>query len=148
MLPAPILIGLLIYQPNTPDKTIYGGIIIISLFLIYIIKLLKELVFIEFNEEHIILTYSITKTTIIMPYSKIIKWDCIDGQRGSHYNIIHFKSDNFLGTNKIRIDRIVDSDKFISFVKWLKSKNEKIELTITPSDSKLLYAYYKEFENN
>ena len=144
----PITIGLVIYQPNTPEKTIYGGIVLIFLFLLYFLKLLKELVFVKLNEKHMVLTYLITKTTKIIPYSKILKWDCIDGQRGSHYNIIKFEADNFLSTNKIKIDRIVDSDKFIPFIKWLKSKNEKIEITITPSDSKLLYEYYKEFENN
>ena len=137
------LIGYVIYQPNTPDKVFYVGIFLISLFLIFIIKSLKNLVLVEFNDNEMRIFYLITKKNTEVPYSDLLKWNCIDGQRGYHFNIIHFKSDKYMGTSKVKIDRIVDSDKFIPFVKWLKTKNDKIEFKITPSDSKLIKPFNK-----
>jgi len=141
----PFLIGYIISQPNTPDKGFYGGILLISLFLVFILKSLKDLVVVKFNDYNMSITYLIIQKKIDVPYSNLLNWKCIDGHRGQHYNVIKFKTDNFLGTSKIRVDRIVDGDKFIPFVKWLKTKNDKIEFKITPSDSKLIKPFNKEF---
>ncbi len=140
----PIIIGYVIYQPKTPEDVIFGGVFVIMPFVIYIVKLLSDLVYVEFNENDMIITYLITKKEKKIPYLNLLTWECIDGQRGYHINVIKFKSDFFLGTSKIKVDRVVDSDQFISFVKWLKSKNDKIKFKITPSDSKLLYEFNKE----
>lgn len=139
------LIGYVISQPNTPDKSFYGGVFLISLFLIFILKSLKDLVSVKFNDDTMRITYLISQRKIEVSYSNLLKWHCFDGVRGNHYNIIQFKSDNFLGTRKIKVDRIVDGDKFIPFVKWLKSKNNKVAFKITPSDSKLIKLFNKEF---
>ena len=141
-----LLFGFVVYKLNAPKEIIYGGMVLIFIVLVYILRLLKELVYVEFNENSMNITYLITKKVKAVPYSKLTKFVCIDGQRGYHFNVIEFKSDDFLGTKKVKVDRIVDSDKFISFIKWLKVKNEKIDFKITPSDSKLLYEFYKEFE--
>jgi voltage-gated potassium channel Kch len=141
-----LIIGYIIYVGNLPNEFIYGGILLSSVILLYIIKLLRNLVFVEFNESNLIITFMISKNEKIISYSDLIELTCIDGQRGYHFNVIKFKSSSF-SNSKITVDRIVDSDKFISFLKWLKDKNERIELNIIPSDSKLIPEFHKEFVN-
>ena len=139
------IIGVFIKQLDTPKYTFYGGIIIISLLVIWIIKLLKNIVYIGFYEDNMEVTHLITRVKKIIPYSDLIDLVCVDSRVGHHYNTIKFKADNLLGTSNIKVDRIVDSDQFITFLKWLKNKNKNIEFEIIPSDSKLLSEFNKEF---
>lgn len=134
-----------IYKFNLPKEAIYVGIVLTGIVLIYSFLLLKKMVYVEFNENSVTITYLINKKVKDIPYSKLTKFTCIDGQIGFHFNIFEFRTDDFLNTDKVKLDRIVHNDNFISFIKWLKSKNEKIEFKIIPPDSKLLYEYYKEF---
>ena len=143
-----LIIGYIINQTNTPSITFYIGVLFIIVFILLIIKSLKDIVIVEFNETNMIITYVIIQKKVYVPYLNLLKWTCIDGQRGHHYNILQFKSDSTSGVSKVKIDRIVSSNKFIRFCKWLKEKNTNLEISIKPSDSKLLYEYYKEFNNN
>ena len=142
----PLLIGFVIYQPGTADKLIYAGIFIISIFVFFILKSFRDLVVVKFYDHNITIKYLIIQKEISVPYSNLVKWYCFDGQKGQHYNIIRFKTDNFKKPKKIKIDRIARNKEFIAIVKWFKTKNENIEFKIAPSDSKLKNLFKKEFE--
>ncbi len=141
-----ILFGILFYNLNAPIQIYYGGFIAFSFVMIYIIYLLSKLVYVEFNDENMIIKYLILRKTKSIPYKDLIKFTCIDGKRGHHLNMIEFK-DRKLNKRKIKIDRIVDSDKFIDFTKWIKDKNSNMDFKIIPSDSILLTEYRKEFND-
>jgi len=146
LIPLPLFIGFIINQPDTPVKTIYGGLFIIVLFLLFILRLLLKILSVEFKENHMKITYLISRIKLEIPYSEINNWLCIDGQRGYHFNVIKFNSKKFYTTNGIKVDRLVDGDQFIPFLRWMKRKNDRIEFEIIPSDSKLLKEFNKEFK--
>ena len=70
----------------------------------------------------------------------------IDGRHGKHnYDVISYKVRS--RTKNVQVDRIVNFEEYIDFFTWLKTKNEKIKIEITPTDSKLIKDYKKAFSN-
>lgn len=148
LIPILIFIGFFILQENTPKKTIYGGIFIGALILLLIIRLLRKLLVVRFSEEEMRVTYLISRKVRNIPYSDVISLVCIDGRRGHHVVVLEFKYDEFKPSKKIKMDRFVDADKFVPFLKWLRAKNNRIGLKITPSDSKLIPEFNKTFKKH
>jgi len=145
LLPVLFLIGFFISQDNTPIKTVYGGMFLGLLILFFIIRLFSKLLVVRFNEERLHITYLISKKVRSIPYLDIISLICNDSRRGYHVVEIEFKYDEYKKPKKIKVDRFVDADKLIPFLKWLKSKNHQLHLEIIPSDSKLIPAFLEEF---
>lgn len=146
LLPVLFLIGFFVSQENTPIKTVYGGIFLGLLILFFIIRLFRKLLVVRFNEESLHITYLISRKVRSIPYSDVISLVCNDSRRGYHIVVIEFNYDEFKNPKKIKVDRFVDTDKLVPFLKWLKTKNQQIHLEITPSDSKLIPAFLKEFK--
>lgn len=140
------LIGFFVFQENTPIKTVYGGIFLGLLILFFIIRLSRKLLVVRFKEETLQITYLISRKIRIISYSDVISLVCYDSRRGYHVVVIEFKYDEFKNPKKIKVDRFVDADKLVPFLKWLKAKNQIIHLDIRPSDSKLLPEFNKEFK--
>ena len=141
-----LLIGFFVSQENTPKKTVYGGIFFCLFIIIFIIRLFRKLLVIRFSEEMLTITYLISRRVLSIPYSNLISLVCSDSRRGYHVVEIEFKYNEFKNPRKIKVDRFVDANKLIPFLKWLKTKNQIIQLKIKPSDSKLISAFNKEFK--
>lgn len=138
------LIGYFLYTINPPIKVINYFLLFFSLFFIYIIFLARKIVTVEFNTHSMRINHLLSGSIKDIPYSKLTKYTCIDGQKGHNQNTIEYIS-NTSRTKKITVDRIVDSDDFIPFLKWLRGKNKYIDFKVMPADSKLLPAFNKEF---
>ena len=80
----------------------------------------KKLLVVRFNEETLHITYLISRKVRSIPYSDVISLVCNDSRRGYHIVVIEFKYNEFENPKKIKVDRFVDADKLVPFLKWLK----------------------------
>ncbi|QNK78834.1 hypothetical protein H7F37_07125 [Winogradskyella sp. PAMC22761] len=108
-------------------------IIFLVVVLIFLILYLRKKVFtIKFLETLISVDYIYLNKKIEISYDELIKVEFISVHKSPDRNRIKFmKGDK---VESLRFLSIAQSDNYIKFVKWLKSKNEKIELTVFPSD--------------
>lgn len=108
-------------------------IIFLVVVLIFIILYLRKKVFtIKFLEAVISVDYIYLDKSIQILYNELIAVEFISVHKSPDRNRIKFMKDDKV--ESLRFLSIAQSDSYIEFVKWLKSKNEKIELTVFPSD--------------
>ncbi|NRR91931.1 hypothetical protein HSX10_10180 [Winogradskyella undariae] len=101
--------------------------------MIFIILYLRKKVFtIKFLEAVISVDYIYLDKSIQILYNELIAVEFISVHKSPDRNRIKFMKDDKV--ESLRFLSIAQSDSYIEFVKWLKSKNEKIELTVFPSD--------------
>lgn len=140
-----ILLFLLSFEVSTQVLTI--GILIIVLLFLSTLFGLRKLVYVDFREEHFVIKHFLSGKTEHILYHKLVGLTIIDGRNTKHnYDIINYKVRSKV--KKVQVGRIVNFEDYIEFFTWLKAKNEKIQIEITPSDSLLIKDYRKAFPNN
>ena len=138
------VISYLIIKFDTPFNTLIIALFTILALLFFAIRILFKMYFVEFNEDNIVVTYLISKNIKLIQYHNLVGFHCIDGQGSFLLNIFKYKNDN-LSTSKIKVDRFISNEEFLTFTKWLKSKNNRIKIKVTPQGSKLSNIYYSSF---
>jgi len=140
-----VLIGLLTYFFANINVIKYGGLTSIPVLIFVLLWSISKLATLEYNEKNINITYRFPFNQKSIDYSSIIEIQHISGYKSTTLNIIKYKQKDSLKNKKLKIRNVVQNDKFIEFIKWMKTKNEQIEFTFLPTDSKLKEAYLKEF---
>jgi len=117
------------------ENTTYQILVIsITLFLIgFVIYYARTNTFsILFEEKHVVVKYRFINKTNYIDYSDITELKYINASKSPTTNEIKFKHEKQSMSIKFLT---IDNIDYIEFVKWIKSKNEKIELTVFPSDN-------------
>jgi len=87
---------------------------------------------IKFSENEIIIEYPFLKKTVQVSYANLLLIEFMSANRMPNMNRIKFKIGNKI--ESLRFLTVAQSDQYIEFIKWLKSKNDKLELKVFPSD--------------
>lgn len=115
---------------------IWAKMIIVFLTLVIIFSIilyqLRQSFTIKFSDNRIIIEYPFLKRIIEVPYENLIEIEFISAYRTPNRNRIKFKIQNKV--KSLRFLTVAQSDQYIEFTKWLKSKNDKLELKVFPSD--------------
>lgn len=98
----------------------------------------KEMFDIYFEENQIEIKYVFGNKIQIINYEDILEYSFIDTSRCTN-NSLKTKNHHFI------FNRVVNNNQFIEFYKFLKSKNENIDIKIFPLSSDLEYLRQKEF---
>jgi len=118
------------------SETIWTKIlsILISIGIVVLITLYqrKRTFNIKFSENGIIIEYPFLKKTVQVSYADLLQIEFISAYRAPNRNRIKFKIGNKI--ESLRFLTVAQSDQYIEFIKWLKSKNDKLELKVFPSD--------------
>jgi hypothetical protein len=128
-----LTIGITIFSAT---KNVLYQIIVISIMLLIvglIIRYVRIKTFsIRFEDEQVIVKYPFTGKEKNIGYSDIVELQYISAYKAATTNEIKFKES---GENLSLKFLSIEYDSYIEFVKWIKSKNDKIELTVFPSDN-------------
>lgn len=112
------------------------------LLFIYSFKWINDEMFdIYFDENDIEIKYVFGKKVKIINYQAITKFTFVETYKNSN-NSFRTKDCHFI------FNRVVSHDRFIEFYKFLKSKNENIEIEILPLSSDLEFLRQQEFGLN
>lgn len=85
-----------------------------------------------FKNEGLYVEYRFIPKSLYILYTDIFELKYISVINSPSLNKIQFKD----GEKKRVLNfKSIEYDKYISFVKWIKSKNENIKLTVEPSDN-------------
>mgnify|MGYP006156349079 FL=1 len=98
----------------------------------------NEMFDIYFKENEIEIKYVYGKKIQIINYQDLIKYTFIETSKSSNNS---FKTKDF----HFVFNRVVGNNHFIEFYKFLKSKNENLEIEIFPLSSNLEYLRQQEF---
>lgn len=107
-------------------------LISIGIVILIILYQRKRAFDIKFLENEILVEYSFLKKIIRVPYADLLQIEFISAYRSPNRNSIKFKNGKKI--ESLRFLTVVQSDQYIEFIKWLKSKNDKLELKVFPSD--------------
>ena len=105
------------------------SIIVVGLIIYYVrIKTFS----IRFEDKQVIVEYPFTGKIKNINYSDIVELQYISAYKTATANEIKFKeAERNLSLKFLSIEY----ESYIEFVKWIKSKNDKIQLTVFPSDN-------------
>ena len=98
----------------------------------------KQMFDIYFKENVIEIKYVLGKKTQVINYQDVKKYTFIETSRNSN-NSLDTINQHFI------FNKVVSHNQFIEFYKFLKSKNENIDIEISPLSSDLEYLRQKEF---
>jgi len=101
----------------------------------------KEMFDIYFKENEIEIKYVYGNKIQIINYQDLIKYTFVETSKNSKNS---FKTKDF----HFIFNRVVDNNHFIEFYKFLKSKNENLEIEIFSLSSNLEYLRQQEFGPN
>ena len=107
-------------------------LISIGIVILIILYQRKKTFDIKFSENGIIIEYPFLKKTVQVSYADLLQIEFISAYRAPNRNSIKFKIGNKI--ESLRFLTVAQSDQYIEFIKWLKSKNDKLELKVFPSD--------------
>ena len=109
------------------------AIVITSILVGLLIYYVKSKSFsIVFKDTQVIVEYSFNGKTKYIDYSNITELKYIKASKSPTLNEIKFKD----GDKNLSLKFLsIEYSNYIEFVKWIKSKNETIELTVFPSDN-------------
>ena len=114
---------------------IQAVIITISIILSLLIILYqrKRVFEIQFKDEFVEIEFIYTKRKLQVPYSELLTVEYISVYKYPTKNKIEFKLNK--KRKKLKFLTIANSNDYVEFIKWLKSKNENIEWRVFPSDN-------------
>ena len=125
------------YAVFSTTESIYLKIIsiIIPILLIILIVLYrrKKTFDIFFNEDKILVDYFIIKEKHEIAYKDLLEITYISAHKSPIMNRIKFRKNKAI--KSLKFTSVAYSDEYIAFIKWLKSKNENIEISVFPSDN-------------
>lgn len=126
-------IGYALYSATTSVFLKTTAICSILLILVSIALYLRNIVFsIFFKEAEIIIDHHLKNKKIRLNYSDLVEIQYISVQKSPGMNRIYFKTMNGIKSKKFQA--VATNDEFVEFYKWLKSKNPKIKVSVTPPD--------------
>ncbi len=99
-----------------------------------------------FREDHIKVKYVFDGREERFNYEDLVQLDYISVHESRTTNRLKFKVGEHSKT--LRFKTVAYSDAFIKFVKWLKNKNETIEIKVTSSDHYLNHLLHEEYGFN
>ncbi|SDQ25664.1 hypothetical protein [Flagellimonas zhangzhouensis] len=103
------------------------------LILVSIALYLRNIVFsIFFEETEIIIDFHLKKQKTRIQYSDLVEIKYISVQKAPDMNRIYFKTNKSRKSKKFQAVSI--NDEFVEFYNWLKTKNPKIKVSLTPPD--------------
>ncbi len=111
---------------------VFSVFISIGIIVLIILYQRKKTFDIKFSENGIIIEYPFLNKTDQVPYTDLVQIQFISAYRAPNRNKIKFKIDGKI--ESLRFLTVAQSDQYIEFIKWLKSKNDKLELKVFPSD--------------
>jgi len=118
-------------------------IIVIVLILTLVIVFRKTSFQCSFYDNHLLVKYNYLNKQFKIDYFDLLEIRYYAIHKGQSTNRIYFNSDK--KKNYFKINSVKNGDEFIQFVKWIKSKNEKIEINIMPSDNLLNHKIQEEY---
>jgi len=130
-----MFLGIEIISTNTFEKILAKLIFVmlsIGIAILVILYQRKKTFYINFLENEILIEYSFLKKTIRVPYANLLQIEFISVYRSPNRNKIKFKIGSEI--KSLIFLSIAESNEYIEFIKWLKLKNEKLELKVYPSD--------------
>ena len=130
-----MFLGIGIVIANTSEiiwTKVISILISIGIVILIILYQRKRTFDIKFLENEIIIEYPFLKKTSQVPYVDLLQIEFISAYRTPNRNRIKFKIGNKI--ESLRFLTVAQSDQYIEFIKWLKSKNDKLELKVFPSD--------------
>ncbi|MEL4307335.1 hypothetical protein [Joostella sp. CR20] len=124
---------------NTDSNIIIVGtaILVCIICIITVLYKRKNTFEIAFEEGEIVKNYTFIHKKVRINYKNLLAIEYIDFPKSSVMNKVKYKSKNRVKT--ISFVAFAHSDDYLEFIKWLKSKNENIELKVSPSDHIMNY---------
>ncbi|MCH4552381.1 hypothetical protein [Aestuariibaculum lutulentum] len=111
---------------------------VVVLMIVWVVIYSRKKAFnIYFEQEEICIKYTFIDREIKVQYNDLIEVKYISGYRVPTKNSIKFIKGSKL--QAVKFDTVGDDECYLSFVKYLKSKNKNIELKVIPSDHILNY---------
>ncbi|WP_225034730.1 hypothetical protein [Winogradskyella sp. SM1960] len=124
--------GSIVYATDIIWIQLISILITIGIVVVIISYQRKRTFTIKFLENEIIIEYKFLKKRIQVPYADLLVIEFLSIHKSSDKNRIKFKTKNQV--QSLSFLAIAHSDHYIEFIKWLKTKNEKLELKVFPSD--------------
>ena len=127
---------------NVSNPVLIFGISLIIFNLIYVFWELRSLISVEFKEEHLVIKHLVNRSNEYVLYYYLVGLTVLNESKDKQsQNIIKYKVRQEI--KEIKTGRIVNSNEFEEFFKWLKTKNGKIDIKVIPSDSSTNLDYKK-----
>lgn len=101
---------------------------------------------VEFREQFMVVTHIFKNKSTRIGYESIMALEFVSARRGPTINKIKFHDKG--KHNSIRFRTVAYGAKFIDFVKWLKSKNDKITISVHPPDHYMNHRLQEEYGFN
>lgn len=134
-----VITGLITYFLRDKEAVLFGGVVLLVIQVLLIVRLVRKLAKIEFDDKTIKVTYIFPRKEVLVDYSSIKEIIHIFGYNMSSVNFLKYYDREVL--IKFKMTPVVAVDEYLEFVKWLKRKNNQIEFKFLPSDSKLSIEY-------
>nr|WP_321414574.1 hypothetical protein [uncultured Allomuricauda sp.] len=137
-----VIAWMIIYVINGIYYQILASIVWLLICFLQIRNMYKRTFSIYFLENEIIVKYRFIKKELNIQYSDIYEYKYLNAARSPEMNQLRYIQNN----KKKRINySSIDYNKYIEFVKWLKSRNKEIEFTVYPSDHYMNHRLQEEF---
>ncbi|MEP5254104.1 MAG: hypothetical protein ABJQ39_03515 [Winogradskyella arenosi] len=111
---------------------VYCVVVAIALMALMLVYQRRKTFEIKFLESEILIDYPYLKTSHKIPYADLLEIQFVSGYREPDTNSIKFRIGSKI--KSLRFLTVAHADFYIEFIKWLKSKNDNIELKVFPSD--------------
>lgn len=101
---------------------------------------------VEFREQFIVVNHVFKVDVVRIPYEHVIELQFVSVNKGPTINKMKF--DYLERQETIRFKTIAHGTEFVDFVKWLKTKNDKIKVTAYPPDHYMNHKLQEEYGFN
>ncbi|MDV7137657.1 hypothetical protein R3X28_02165 [Maribacter sp. TH_r10] len=121
-------------------------IVTVLLSLWFVIRARDRVIDVEFKEQFIVVNQIFKNEITRIHYESIVALEFISVHRGPTINKIKFLYKE--KSESIRFRTIAHGTEFIDFVKWIKAKNDKIIVSVYPSDDYMNFRLQEEYGFN
>ncbi|UOY06532.1 hypothetical protein L0P88_21735 [Muricauda sp. SCSIO 64092] len=112
----------------------------------FVIRTRDRVIDVEFKEQFMVVNHIFKSTKARIQYEDIVALEFISVHRRPTINKIKF---HFMGKiESIRFRTVAYGPEFIDFVKWLKSKNDNIKVSVHPPDDYMNHRLQEEYGFN
>lgn len=112
----------------------------------FILRLRDKVIDVEFTNEYVTVEHVFKSCKERFPYEKIISLEYVSVRRSPTLNKIEFYQED--ERRLIQFKSVAYGAEFIDFVKWLKSKNEKVIVSVYPPDHYMNHRLQEEYGFN
>ncbi|PQJ74161.1 hypothetical protein [Polaribacter gangjinensis] len=125
-----IFLGISIEKIGIQILIIIGSILLSIWLVLYQRKKVFEIIF---EKEKIRIEYVYNSNKIEIDYAELLTVEYISTTKNPTRNKIEFKLNGSI--KKLKFLSVADSNEYVEFIKFLKSKNENIKWKVFPSDN-------------